>query len=100
MAAVSAVTAAAVLIIGVCGLFFGATASDTFAWSGSIGTLILLVIYLLTTVGAILLLFVKRRMRLPSWHLVFPIGALAVVLSAPGFARRVGERLTDVDGGA
>jgi len=133
--AVSAVTAAAALIIVVCALFFGATASDTFAWSGSIGTLILLVIYLLTTAGAILLLFVKRRMRVPGWHLVFPIGALAVlgytvyvnvvpypaegparwfpvvagavlllavilVLSAPRFARRVGTRLTDLDGGA
>lgn len=74
-----AVTGAAVLIILVCVLFFGATASDTFAWSGSIGTLILLVIYLLTTIGAILLLFVKRRMRVPVWHLVFPIGALAVL---------------------
>jgi hypothetical protein len=37
----------------------------------------------------------------------FPVVAAAVlvlavilVLSAPGFARRVGERLTDVDGGA
>jgi amino acid transporter len=133
--AVGAVTGAAVLIIAVCALFFGATASDTFAWSGSIGTLILLVIYLLTTVGAILLLFVKRRMRVPRWHLVFPIGALAVlgytvyvnlvpyptegaarwfpvvagavlvlavilVLSAPRFARRVGERLGTMDGGA
>jgi amino acid transporter len=133
--AVTAVTAAAALIIVVCAVFFGATASDTFAWSGSIGTLILLVIYLLTTVGAILLLFVKRRMRVPVWHIVFPIGALAVlgytvyvnvvpyptegparwfpvaagavlvlavifVLAAPGFARRVGERLTELDGGA
>jgi amino acid transporter len=135
VAAVGVVTGAAVLIILVCALFFGATASDTFAWSGTIGTLILLVIYLLTTAGAILLLFVKRRMRVPLWHLVFPIGALAVlgytvyvnvvpyptegparwfpvvaggvlvlavilVLSAPGFARRVGERLGTVDGGA
>ncbi|WP_410672694.1 APC family permease [Amycolatopsis sp. cmx-4-68] len=135
VAAVSAVTAAAVLIIAVCALFFGATASDTFAWSGSIGTLILLVIYLLTTAGAILLLFVKRRMRVPRWHLVFPVGALAVlgytvyvnlvpypaegaarwfpvvagavlvlavilVGSAPRFARRVGERLGTMDGGA
>ncbi|NBH10251.1 amino acid permease [Amycolatopsis sp. SID8362] len=135
VAAVTAVTGAAALIIVVCAVFFGATAADTFAWSGSIGTLILLVIYLLTTIGAILLLFVKRRMRVPGWHLVFPIGALAVlgytvyvnvvpypaegparwfpvvaaavlvlavlaVLSAPGFARRVGERLTTVDGGA
>ena len=133
--AVSAVTAAAALIIVVCAVFFGATASDTFAWSGSIGTLVLLVIYLLTTAGAILLLFVKRRMRVPVWHIVFPVGALAVlgytvyvnvvpypaegparwfpvvaggvlvlavifVLAAPRFARRVGERLTELDGGA
>jgi amino acid transporter len=133
--AVSAVTAAAALIIVVCAVFFGATASDTFAWSGSIGTLVLLVVYLLTTAGAILLLFVKRRMRVPVWHIVFPVGALAVlgytvyvnvvpyptegparwfpvvaggvlvlavifVLAAPRFARRVGERLTELDGGA
>ncbi|MFG1647252.1 APC family permease [Amycolatopsis sp. NPDC049252] len=79
VAAVGVVTAVAALIIVVCAVFFGATASDTFAWSGSIGTLILLVIYLLTTLGAILLLFVKRRMRVPVWHLVVPLGALAVL---------------------
>ncbi|MEA5364743.1 APC family permease [Amycolatopsis sp., V23-08] len=135
VAAVSVVTVVAVLIIVVCAVFFGATASDTFAWSGSIGTLILLVIYLLTTLGAILLLFVKRRMRVPVWHLVFPLGALAVlgytvyvnvvpyptegparwfplvaggvlvlavilVLAAPAYARRVGERIGTLDGGA
>ncbi|MFJ1764065.1 hypothetical protein ACIOD2_27370 [Amycolatopsis sp. NPDC088138] len=92
-------------------------------------------IYLLTTLGAILLLFVKRRMRVPVWHLVFPVGALAVlgytvyvnvvpyptegparwfplvaggvlvlavilVLAAPAYARRVGERIGTLDGGA
>ncbi|WP_406628945.1 APC family permease [Amycolatopsis sp. WGS_07] len=128
--AVTVVALAAALIILVCAVFFGATADDTFAWAGSIGTLLLLVIYLLTTVGAILLLFVRRRMRVPWWHLVFPIGALAllgytvyvnvvpyptegparwfpvvaggvlvlavvVVALAPGFARRVGERLAE-----
>ena len=110
-------------------MFFGAYAVDTFAWAGAIGTLILLVIYLLTTIGAILLVFVRRRLRVPMWHLVFPIGALALlgytvyvnvvpypeagparwfpvaagavlvlavalVLAAPGFSRRVAERLT------
>ncbi|SEP32914.1 APC family permease [Amycolatopsis saalfeldensis] len=79
VAAVTAVALSAALIIVVCAVFFGATAADTFAWSGSIGTLILLVIYLLTTLGAILLLFVRRRMRVPWWHLVFPLGALAVL---------------------
>jgi amino acid transporter len=128
--AVTVVALAAALIILVCAVFFGATADDTFAWAGSIGTLILLVIYLLTTLGAILLLFVRRRMHVPWWHLAFPIGALvllgytvyvnvvpyptdgparwfpvvaggvvvlavAVVASAPGFARRVGERLAE-----
>ncbi|MET9260188.1 APC family permease [Amycolatopsis sp. NPDC004079] len=128
--AVTVVALAAALIILVCAVCFGATADDTFAWAGSIGTLILLVIYLLTTLGAILLLFVRRRMRVPSWHLAFPIGALVllgytvyvnvvpyptegparwfpvvaggvlvlavvVVASAPGFARRVGERLAE-----
>ncbi|MEV4601482.1 APC family permease [Amycolatopsis sp. NPDC049253] len=132
--AVTAVALAAALIIVVCAVFFGATAADTFAWSGSIGTLILLVIYLLTTLGAILLLFVRRRMHVPWWHLIFPLGALALlgytvyvnvvpyptegparwfpvaagavlvlavvlVLVAPGFARRVGERLGVTEGG-
>ncbi|WIX78535.1 APC family permease [Amycolatopsis carbonis] len=77
--AVTAVASAAALIIVVCAVFFGATAADTFAWSGSIGTLILLVIYLLTTLGAILLLFVRRRMHVPWWHLIFPLGALALL---------------------
>ncbi|MFD2473898.1 APC family permease [Amycolatopsis silviterrae] len=128
--AVTVVAFAAALIILVCAVFFGATADDTFAWAGSIGTLLLLVIYLLTTVGAILLLFVRRRMRVPWWHLAFPVGALVllgytvyvnvvpypaegparwfpvvaggvlvlavvVVASAPGFARRVGEKLAE-----
>ncbi|GAA1021647.1 MULTISPECIES: APC family permease [Amycolatopsis] len=77
--AVTAVALAAALIILVCAVFFGATADDTFAWAGSIGTLILLVIYLLTTLGAILLLFVRRRMRVPWWHLAFPVGALVLL---------------------
>ncbi|WP_409466005.1 hypothetical protein [Amycolatopsis sp. GA6-003] len=46
------VALAAALIILLCAVFFDATAEDTFAWAGSIGTLILLVRYLLTTLGA------------------------------------------------
>lgn len=130
--AATVVSALAVLIIVVCAVFFGATASDTFAWSGSIGTLILLVIYLLTTIGSILLVFVRRKMDVPRWQIVFPLGALALlgytvyvnvipyptsgparwfpvvaaavlllavvaVLAAPGYARRVGERLAVSD---
>jgi amino acid transporter len=77
--AATAVSAAAALIILACAVFFGATATETFAWSGTIGTLILLVIYLLTTIGAIRLVFVQRRMSVPRWQLVFPIGALGLL---------------------
>ncbi|GAA3579237.1 amino acid permease [Amycolatopsis ultiminotia] len=79
VAAVTAVALGAAVIILVCAVFFGATAADTFSWAGSIGTLILLVIYVLTTLGAILLLFVRRKMRVPWWQLVFPLGALALL---------------------
>ncbi|MFC4085777.1 APC family permease [Amycolatopsis samaneae] len=131
--AATTVTLAAALVIVGCAVFFGATAADTFAWAGSVGTLILLISYLLTTVGAILLLFVRRRMRVPRRQLVFPLGALAllghtvyvtvipypssgparwfpviagavlvaavvIVLAAPGYARRVGERLAVAGG--
>jgi len=130
--AVTSVALLAAFVILVCAVCFGATADDTFAWAGSIGTLLLLIIYLLTTLGAILLLFIRRRMRVPWWHLVFPIGALVLlgytvyanvvpyptagparwfpvvsggvlvlavvaVALAPGFARRVGERLAEGD---
>jgi amino acid transporter len=131
--AATVVAGLAALIILVCAVLFGATAADTFAWSGSIGTLILLIIYLLTTIGAILLVFVRRKLDVPRWQLVFPLGALAllgytvyvnvipypttgparwfpvvaagvlllaviVVLAAPGYARRVGEKLS-IEGG-
>jgi amino acid transporter len=133
--AATVVAGAAAVILLVCALLFGATAEDTFAWSGSIGTLILLVIYLLTTIGSIMLVFVRRRMDVPRWQLIFPLGALALlgytvyvnvipyptegaarffpvvaaavlvlaivlVLAAPGFARRAGERLGVSEGGA
>ncbi|HJP80141.1 MAG TPA: APC family permease [Pseudonocardiaceae bacterium] len=66
-------------IILLCGLAFGATATDTFAWSGTIGTLILLVIYLLATLGAIRLVFVQRKLQVPRWQLIFPIGAIVLL---------------------
>jgi amino acid transporter len=79
--AIAATTVAgiAAVIILLCAVAFGATATDTFAWSGTIGTLILLVIYLLTTVGAIRLVFVQRKMNVPRWQIIFPIGAIALL---------------------
>lgn len=76
--AVTAVAGTAAGIIALCALAFHATANDTFAWSGYIGTLIILVIYILTTVGATWLVFVRRKMAVPRWQVVLP--ALAVAL--------------------
>jgi amino acid transporter len=74
------VTAVMALVQLVCAGFFDAEAFDTFLWSGTIGTLILLVAYLLTTVGAIRLVFVQRRMpAVPMWQVVVPLLALVVL---------------------
>jgi amino acid transporter len=67
-------------IVLVCALFFGAQAEDTFLWSGTIGTLILLVAYVLTTIGAIRLVFLQKKLPgVPMWQVVIPIAALVVL---------------------
>ncbi len=58
----------------------GATATNTFAWSGTIGTLLILVAYVLTTVGSIRLVFVQRKMRVPMWQVVIPLAALVMLV--------------------
>lgn len=58
----------------------GATATNTFAWSGTIGTLLILVAYVLTTVGSIWLVFVQRKMSVPRWQIVIPILALVMLI--------------------
>jgi amino acid transporter len=57
-----------------------AVAENAFIWSGTIGTLILLVAYLLATVGMTLLVFVRRKMpSVPMWQIVIPIAAVIVL---------------------
>jgi amino acid transporter len=73
------VVAAMGAIILVCATAFGAHATDTFAWMGTIGTLILLVAYGLTTIGAIRLLFVHKRLPTPMWQIVIPLAALVML---------------------
>jgi amino acid transporter len=58
---------------------FGQSALDIFDTSGTIGTLILLVVYLLTTVGAIRLLFFSGPAKVRRWEIVIPIAG-AIVL--------------------
>jgi amino acid transporter len=67
------------LIIGASIVLFSANPEDTFVWGGTIGTLILLVAYILTTIGAIYLFFVQRRMAVPSWQIVIPIAAIVLL---------------------
>ena len=112
---------------------FHANAEDSFAWSGTIGTLILLVAYVLATIGCMILVFVRRKLPVPMWQAVVPlmalvvlgytlyrnvipyppsgpgrwfpvvaggwlVVALAAVIVAPGFARRLGAALTASEG--
>jgi amino acid transporter len=77
--AVIVVTAAA--IIAVCRIFFTDNAFDIFAWSGVIGTLILLVAYVLATLGAMRMLWFSGRARVATWQIVIPVAALLVLLA-------------------
>jgi amino acid transporter len=58
---------------------FHATAFDAFLWSGTIGTLILLVVYLLASLGCINLVFIRRKLTVPTWQIVIPIAGLIVL---------------------
>ena len=74
-----AVAATMAVIIGGSILLFQATAEDTFTWGGTIGTLILLVVYVLATLGSIWLVFVKRKLPVARWQVVIPLAALVVL---------------------
>jgi amino acid transporter len=82
-AATGLVTVAAVAIYGI---YVGVSsqpssvAENAFFWSGTIGTLILLVVYVLATVGMVSLVFVRRRMpSVPMWQVIIPVAAIVVL---------------------
>jgi amino acid transporter len=66
-------------IIALDALVFGAHVEDTFGWSGTMGTLILLVAYVLATLGAMRLLFVQRKMPVPAWQIIIPLIGLVIL---------------------
>jgi len=77
---------ATLVVVGMAGLIvviytaaFHATAFDSFLWSGTIGTLILLVAYVLATLGCMMLVFVRRKLPVPMWQIVVPIAGLIVL---------------------
>ncbi|MEP7091003.1 MAG: APC family permease [Nocardioidaceae bacterium] len=79
--AVAAVTVTGVIaaIAAICAVLFAAKPFDTFLWSGTIGTLILLVAYVLATIGCIKLVFIDRKLDVPQWQVVIPVLALLVL---------------------
>ncbi|MGC4109874.1 MAG: APC family permease [Nocardioides sp.] len=80
-AASAVVVAVLVFVIGlICATAFGAKPFDTFFWSGTIGTLILLVAYVLATFGCIKLIWIDKKMpHVPTWEIVIPILALCML---------------------
>jgi amino acid transporter len=70
-----------VFVIGLIdAVFFGAKPFDTFFWSGTIGTLILLVAYLLATFGCIKLIWIDKKMpQVRTWEIVIPLAAVLVI---------------------
>jgi amino acid transporter len=50
-----------------------------FADTGTIGTLVLIVAYIMTTIGAIALLLRHRELHIPRWQLIIPFAAVAVL---------------------
>jgi amino acid transporter len=73
------VVAMSALIVIIYATAFHATAFDSFLWSGTIGTLILLVAYVLASIGCIVLVFVRRKLSVPMWQIIIPIAGLVVL---------------------
>jgi amino acid transporter len=77
--AIIAIVAGATIVYLVYAGAFGQNALDIFDTSGTIGTLILLVVYLLTTIGAIRLLFFSGPAKVRRWEIVIPVlGAIVL----------------------
>ncbi|HEX6709247.1 MAG TPA: amino acid permease, partial [Rubrobacter sp.] len=75
----AAVVIAAYVIIVLGWLVFGVAPFDLFVASGTIGTLILLLVYALATIGAAKLLFFSGERQVAAWEVVVPLLALVVI---------------------
>lgn len=79
-AVASMLIVALIALIGVlCAVAFDAEPFDTFLWSGTIGTLMLIVAYALATLGCIKLFFIDKVMRVRTWEIVIPLLALVML---------------------
>jgi amino acid transporter len=73
------VSIGAYVIIALGWLVFGVAPFDLFVASGTIGTLILLLVYALATIGAAKLLFLSGERQVAAWEVVVPFLALVVI---------------------
>jgi amino acid transporter len=74
------VVAATGIIVGIeAGVAASPAAFNSFLWSGTIGTLILLVVYVLASIGCIILVFVRHKLPVPTWQIIIPIAGLVVL---------------------
>ena len=78
-ATLAVVVTAAVIVIVESAVAAHADAFNSFLWSGTIGTLILLVVYVLASVGCIMLVFVRHKLPVPMWQIIVPIAGLVVL---------------------
>ena len=65
------------LVAIVCFAIAGTKPLDAFFYLATMGILSLLVMYVLTNVGALRYLFLSGIPRVPWWELVFPVGGIA-----------------------
>ena len=76
----TATVAIGAYVIIVLGWFvFGVAPFDLFVASGTIGTLILLLVYALATIGAAKLLFLSGERQVAAWEVIVPFLALVVI---------------------
>jgi amino acid transporter len=73
------IVAMSAVIVVIYATAFHATAFESFLWSGTIGTLILLVVYVLASIGCIMLVFVRHKLPVPTWQIVIPAAGLIVL---------------------
>ncbi|MDX6567605.1 MAG: hypothetical protein QOH15_183 [Gaiellales bacterium] len=79
--ALAVVTGVAAITIIAYRVLFTTSLFNVFLWSGVIGTLILLIAYILATLGAMRLLWFSGPAKVPQWQMIFPILALVVLVA-------------------
>jgi amino acid transporter len=79
-AALAAVMAVVAIEVFGLRLFVTSSVIDVFFWTATMGTLALLVCYLLSTFGALRYLFFSAVKRVRQWEIVIPVAAVAFLL--------------------